>query len=450
MTDQLTSTETGSEAAAEPSMTPRSWLGLALVVGLLVLLTVATGPWGLVVVLGIVVMIFLHELGHYVMAKRAGMKVTEFFLGFGPRVWSFRRGETEYGLKLIPALAYVKIVGMNNLDEVPPEDEGRSYRQKPFWERFGVAVAGSTMHFLQALVLIFVVLVTFSIPGGALFSSPSKPGFWLVSEVSAHSAAASAGLQPGDHIQAIDGHRFRDDSAFQSYVGEHADDPVTLTVVRNEHTLSVPATVGVDEATGRGLLGIYGGLTYANERVGVLHAVPQTFREFGTAFVGSVEGIGRVFAPSSIANFGHQLANANHKTPDASPTVAPSGQQSTQSSSSGSSSSADQNRLISIYGVFQIGTASVHDGGVWSLLVLFALINIFIGVFNLVPLPPFDGGHVVIAVYEKFQEWRLRLKQRYFADVMKLLPVTYLVVVLLAGIFVTTLYLDIAKPITSN
>jgi membrane-associated protease RseP (regulator of RpoE activity) len=87
---------------------------------------------------------------------------------------------------------------------------------------------------------------------------------------------------------------------------------------------------------------------------------------------------------------------------------------------------------------------------VWTLLMLFALINIFIGVFNLMPLLPFDGGHVVVAVYEKAQEWRLHLRQRYFADVMKLMPLTYLVVLLLAGIFVTTLYLDIAKPITSN
>lgn len=432
-------------------MTPRSWAGLALVVGLLALLTWFTGPWGLVVVLGLVVMIFLHELGHYVMAKRAGMKVTEFFLGFGPRLWSFRRGETEYGLKLIPALAYVRIVGMNNLEDVAPEDEARSYRQKAFWQRFGVAVAGSTMHFLQAFVLLFVVLATFAIPGGSLFSSPSKPGYWQVSDVMAHSAASAAGLQPGDHIQAIDGHRFRNDNAFQTYVGARAKDPVTLTVVRGEQTLQLPATLGVDPTTGRGLLGIYGGLTYANERVGPLSAVPQTFRDFGTLFVGTVKGLGRAFSPSSLRNFGHQLATSTQKSPQGGPTVAPSGHQSGNAPApSGSSSSSNANRIISIVGFFQVGTASVHDGGVWSLLVLFALINMFVGVFNLVPLLPFDGGHVVIAIYEKAQEWRLRLKQRYFADVMKLLPVTYLVVVLLAGIFVTTLYLDIAKPITSN
>ena len=96
-----------------------------------------------VVIAAILVMIFLHELGHYVTAKAAGMKVTEFFIGFGPRLWSFRRGETEYGFKAIPAGAYVKIIGMTNLDEVDPSEEGRTYRSKPYWRKVSVAVAGS-------------------------------------------------------------------------------------------------------------------------------------------------------------------------------------------------------------------------------------------------------------------------------------------------------------------
>ena len=111
-------------------------------------------PWVLIVILAIVVMITLHELGHFVMAKRAGMKATEFFLGFGPKLWSTRRGETEYGIKLIPAGAYVRIIGMSNLEEVDPADEERTYRAKPYWRRLSVAVAGSTMHFILAFVLI--------------------------------------------------------------------------------------------------------------------------------------------------------------------------------------------------------------------------------------------------------------------------------------------------------
>src|SRR5207248_7526923 len=116
------------------------------------------------VLVAIIAMIMLHELGHFVMAKRAGMKVTEFFLGFGPRLWSFRRGETEYGVKAIPAGGYVRIIGMSNVDEVDPGDEDRTYRAKPYRDRLGVAVAGSTMHFLIAAVLLFVVFFGVGLP----------------------------------------------------------------------------------------------------------------------------------------------------------------------------------------------------------------------------------------------------------------------------------------------
>ncbi|HEU0170207.1 MAG TPA: site-2 protease family protein, partial [Acidimicrobiales bacterium] len=88
---------------------------------LLIAATVGVGiVWGwplLVMILGVVITIFIHELGHYVTAKASGMKVTEFFIGFGPKIWSFQRGETEYGFKVIPGGAYVRIIGMNNLDE---------------------------------------------------------------------------------------------------------------------------------------------------------------------------------------------------------------------------------------------------------------------------------------------------------------------------------------------
>ncbi|HSP03638.1 MAG TPA: site-2 protease family protein, partial [Acidimicrobiales bacterium] len=141
---------------------------LAILAGLVAWLGIAGGWAPLVVVFGVVVMIFLHELGHYLAAKWGGMKVTEFFIGFGPRIWSFQRGETEYGLKVIPAGAYVKVIGMNNLDEVDPADEGKTYRQASYPRRMAVAVAGSTMHFLQAILLLFVLYSFVGVPGGSL------------------------------------------------------------------------------------------------------------------------------------------------------------------------------------------------------------------------------------------------------------------------------------------
>ena len=111
------------------------------------------------VILAVVVMIMVHEAGHFVTAKWSRMKVTEFFVGFGPRLWSIRRGETDYGVKGIPAGGYVKIPGMTNLEEIDPADEARTYRQKPFHNRIIVASAGSFMHFVMAFVLAWAALV---------------------------------------------------------------------------------------------------------------------------------------------------------------------------------------------------------------------------------------------------------------------------------------------------
>ncbi|HKX71575.1 MAG TPA: site-2 protease family protein, partial [Acidimicrobiales bacterium] len=158
-------------------------LRLALLVGAMV---VAGLWWGwpvLLMILGIVVMIFLHELGHYLTAKWAGMKVTEFFIGFGPKIWSFQRGETEYGFKVLPAGAYVRIIGMNNLDETDPADESRTYRQQSFPKRLLVVSAGSLMHFAQAFVLLVVLLGVVGFPGRSIANPPDRAPAWDVNEV---------------------------------------------------------------------------------------------------------------------------------------------------------------------------------------------------------------------------------------------------------------------------
>ena len=103
----------------------------------------------------------LHEFGHFVTAKWAGMKVTEYFVGFGPRLWSVRRGETEYGVKAIPAGGYVRITGFTSTEEVAEEDEARAYRQQPFHQRIIVASAGSVMHLLIAFVLALILVLSF-------------------------------------------------------------------------------------------------------------------------------------------------------------------------------------------------------------------------------------------------------------------------------------------------
>ena len=154
----------------------------------------------LIVIVAIVIMVMVHELGHLLAAKRGGMKVTEYFLGFGPRLWSVRRGETEYGIKAIPAGGYVKILGMTNLEQVDPEDEARAYRNQPFHYRLLVAVAGSAMHFIMAFLLLWGLLVFIGVANN---NQTQIAGF--TSLTGSANPARAAGVQPGDIVVSVNG-----------------------------------------------------------------------------------------------------------------------------------------------------------------------------------------------------------------------------------------------------
>jgi membrane-associated protease RseP (regulator of RpoE activity) len=420
-------------------MTLGQWVRLGFVGALLVWLTAATGVYGLAMVLGIVVMITLHELGHFVMAKRAGMKVTEFFLGFGPRIWSIHRGETEYGLKLIPAGAYVKIIGMHDIEEVEPGDEPRTYRQQPFWQRFGVAVAGSTMHFIIAIVLIGALLVGFGMPGGDIVQKPSD---WRVGTVSEDSPAEAAGLREGDDIVAVDGREVSTFDDVRNTVMPQPGEDVVLTVARDGETFEVPVTLGRNpEDDSLGFLGVGHGVRPVDE-LSVVEAVPASFEQFGSVAVESLKGLGKFFTPDGITSYSRQVRDARDE-----PTAT---EVSDPRANASDTEDPNENRLLSLLGVFRIGVDAGESGGVASLFLLFVFINVFIGLFNLTPLLPFDGGHVAIAVYEKVQEWRRREGRRYLADVGKLIPMTYAVVIVLGLIFVSSLYLDLVNPAQVN
>lgn len=166
-----------------------------IVLGLLVWLGVKN-PWSLVFVAGLIVSVFLHEVGHFWTARRSGMKVTQFYMGMGPRIFSFQRGEVEFGLRALPVGAFVRIVGMNNLDECDPEDEPRTYRHQSYPKRMLVITAGSLMHVIIAVVLFVGVYATagrFGDTGKLLIYGPPA----------VDSPAEKIGLRDGDQILAV-------------------------------------------------------------------------------------------------------------------------------------------------------------------------------------------------------------------------------------------------------
>jgi membrane-associated protease RseP (regulator of RpoE activity) len=390
--------------------------------GLITLAVVVVGLWLntplVVMILALVFMIFMHELGHYMTAKWAGMKVTEFFIGFGPRLWSFTRGETEYGLKLIPAGAYVRIIGMSNLEEVDPSEEDRTYRAKSYWRRMSVAVAGSTMHFLMAFVLIFTVFVGFGV---------QDEGRWHITSISKDSAALDAGLLPGDRVLAVDGQRYDSFQSMSDYIRAHPGETIRLDVERDGDRFTVDAELAATNPDGEevGFLGI--GPAYPYERVAPLTAAVDGVKEFGSVVSASIGGLGHIFSPDGIKGYVNTIANPDDENGNAI---------------------VSEDRPTSVVGIARIGSEIAENGFVNVLYLMFG-VNIFIGIFNLLPLLPFDGGHVVIATYEKIRELRSGVR-RYQADVAKLLPLTYVVVLALALLFVTSLYLDIAHPVSVN
>jgi membrane-associated protease RseP (regulator of RpoE activity) len=386
-------------------------VGLVIVLALVVLLGMWGGLPALAIVAGLVLMIFLHELGHFVTAKWAGMKVTEFFIGFGPRIWSFRRGETEYGLKAIPAGAYVRVIGMSNIDEVDPADEHRTYRAKPYWRRMSVALAGSTMHFLQAFLIMVVLLGTIGVE--------SDPTQWAIG--STQGPAAAAGVQEGDRILEIDGEPIREFDDLSDAVVDRAGEEVEVVVHRDGERVPITVTLAErrDPQTGdtRGFLGV--GPRYDKVRRDPVKVIPDAAGEVVNGIQMSITGLADLFSPSGINRYVDQVSGRVE-------------------------ASDPEGRVTSIVGVVQVGSEAAERDWSSLLYILFA-VNVFIGVFNLTPLLPFDGGHAVIATYEKVRS--AIAGRSYRADVTKLLPLTYAVILVLALLMVTSLYLDIARPL---
>ena len=411
--------------------------------GLLVASTVALGAlagMGWLIIIGaLVLMIFLHELGHFLTAKWSGMKVTEFFLFFGPKIWSFRRGETEYGIKLIPLGAYVRIIGMSNLDaDVLPEDEHRTFRQQSYPKRLLVVSAGSLMHMLQAFVLLVIVFSGLGVPGNTLLAErlggpPLRAADWTIGDVSAGSAAAVAGIRAGDDLLSIEGRPIRTFDDVGAIVGPRAGDAVDLVVQRGTARLDLHATLGRNpNDPARGFLGI--GAAFPDMppvRVNPARGALESGRLTGELMSETVKGLGAFFS----GGLGSFASDVVHGGATVSSTTAGTGTSSSRASG--------ESRLVSIYGVARIGNEATKEGMV-SLLLLMANVNISIGLLNMIPLLPLDGGHVAIATYERLRSTRRR---RYMADVSRLLPITYAVVIFMLMLGVSSIYLDIVAPV---
>jgi len=419
----------GSGADGRRGAAGNDRIRLVLLVGAVVSFGLIGGLSGLVVVSSFVVMLVLHELGHLVVARLSGMQVTEFFIGFGPRLWSVRRGETTYGVKAIPAGAYVRITGMSSLEVVDPAVEHRTYRQQSYPKRMAVALAGSATHFAVALALLFFVYMAVGRP---------DPTRWVVGEVVSGSAAASIDVRVGDRIVSVAGVETPGFEDFGVVVRGLPGREVVVVLERDGDTSTRTMTVGERLRIDGTVAGFFGvGSDRPMETLGPVGAGVEASVRFVDLVGMSVDGLVGFFTPDGLVSF---VTGGDEPSvrPEPALSVGAGGGGSGQVADPGVDP-ADEDRLLSIYGAARLGSAMLDDG--WSTYLWFLiLVNVFIGVFNLVPLLPLDGGHVAIATYERIRSVGGR---RHMADSAKLIPLTWAVVTLLVAVAGVALYRDI-------
>jgi membrane-associated protease RseP (regulator of RpoE activity) len=400
--------------------------------------------------LAVGISVMLHEAGHFLTARLFNMKATQFFVGFGPTLWSRQRGETEYGVKAIPAGGFVKIVGMTPLEEIAPEDEKRAFINHNGYQRFVVLVAGSTVHFIIALVLLFTVAWGWASKDTgyarvASIAACASPDATTGNCAAGAAAAPAAGvLQAGDEITAVNGKdvattqvRLVDNSGstkVDELVKGGGDGvtgliratkgPVQLTIVRHGVTKTVTLTPAVVD----GVPHVGVSTEDVVVRVGPIAAAGTAFSDFGQEITQSFAALGHV--PSELTS----VLNTHDKR---------------QIDNSGG-------KVTSLIGVARLSgqgfKAGGFSGGFALLISIIASVNLFVGLFNLFPFLPLDGGHVAILFYEKVRDrWRRfrKLPMAGVVDLTKLMPFTYAVLILVVGVSALLLFADVINPVAN-
>ncbi|CAN5278337.1 M50 family metallopeptidase [soil metagenome] len=362
-------------------------------------------------VVAILVVVLIHEAGHFLTAKAFGIKVEEFFVGFGPRLWSTRRGETEYGVKALPFGGYVRIAGMNPFQEPEPGDRPRTFGAKPAWQRAIVIGTGPVTHFVMAVIFLAVY-----------FSAIGTPEFQpVVSGVEPTldgrpSPAAEAGLRQGDVILAVDGSRVASSDDLVALTRARVGRELAITVERAGERIVVRATPVLSEVGGEQVgrlgIGLADGRLIGRDRIDPLRGIGRGALVTGTITKAVVVRLGDVFGPAGLRRIGQLLAGSEPRTSD---------------------------DVVSVVGAVRL-SAEAGQAGAWdALFQLFVLFNVFVGILNLLPLPPLDGGHLAVLAVEKIR--------RRPVDARKLIPLTALVAGFMILFALSVVYLDIVNPI---
>ena len=371
-------------------------------------------------VVALLLSVMVHEFGHYITARKYGMWVSEFFVGFGKRIWSIQRGETEFGVKAIPAGGYCKIEGMSPNDEMPTGQEDRAFYKASSGKKLVVLGAGSFLHFVLGFVLLFTLFA-------GIGTNQVLP---VINEVVPNSAAQAAGIQVGDEIVSINGKRVTEWYKDVEVIRESQGRELSLVLSRNGEEISVTASARLTDLDGtkRYVLGIVNDVGL--KRSGLLVSIKNSATVTKSFLVESVKSLGKL--PEKIPALWGATVRGEERDP---------------------------NGLVGVVGVARVSGEAVGSDKltVMERLATFVLIvaslNIFVGVFNLLPILPLDGGHMAVAIADSIRAFFARLRGRPRPapiDVTVLTPITMVVFVVLATLTLLLLVADVINPVTLN
>jgi len=426
----------------------------------------------LLFVVGVAASIGLHELGHLLPGKLFDVKVTQYFVGFGRTVWSRRRGETEYGVKAIPLGGYVKLVGMlppgpdqdpkavrssntgmfaqlmsdarsAEYELVEKGDEDRLFYKLSWWKKLVVMGSGVMTNLVIAFVLFAVVFMGHGVRTATTTVEDVSQCVIAVTQANADkptractaadpvAPAKAAGIQPGDRIVSFNGRAVRDWDDMQTAIRGNGGGSATIVVRRDgrDVTLHTNTTVSPridptdpERITKVGFLGVRPTVVLQKQDVGFV----VTTMADGTWE--TIKALGAM--PVKLYHVGRAALGLEER---------------------------DQNGPMSVVGAGRVAGEISSQQQVpasdkfFSLLLLLAGLNLFLGMFNLVPLPPLDGGPMATTVYEALRRWVARLRKKPdpgFVDSAKLLPVTYVMAAVILVMSVVLIYADIVAPVS--
>ena len=432
-------------------------------------------------VVGLAVSIALHELGHLWPAKKFGVRVGQYMIGFGPTLWSRRIGETEYGVKAIPLGGYISMAGMYppspkqvsaaasghrsgkagggffatmvqdaraaNDETLLSEDDDRVFYRLPVWKRVVIMLGGPVMNLLFAIVLFAILLSGIGIQTATTTVSsvsecviPSESARTECEPTDPQAPAAAAGMQPGDVIVAVDDEPISTFAEAAALIQASPEQAISITVERDGETLTLPLTpVAVEQpvrdARGQPVVGEDGepqtervGLAGIRQEVDYLREPVWVAPQMAFERVGAVAGIIWQM-PVKVWEAGSTLITGEERDPNGPLSIVGAGRLS------GEVAAADAPVLNRVAGFLE----------------LLAAVNIALFVFNLIPLLPLDGGHIAVALWEGIKRVWAKVFHRpppKPVDATKLVPVTFIVVVALIAMGAVLILTDIVNPVS--